>query len=189
MKSKIIWTMAIVCIMFVQSPSHGNAQTTVLAEKKNALSLDVLSGAALAIVGAMSGTVNVPVFINYQRVIFDHFTVSIIPFLNYWGLEGGWAFRLMPWAEADWHPFDKGLNGLFLGFAAVGSIDLDSRPNMANSYFLGLAPVVGYQFLLPWNLDLDFAFGLAFGERFGTDGSADFGAYRSRIEIGFGYRF
>ena len=101
-----------------------------------------------------------PVYLSYERVLSDHLVLAIAPSFT-WADHGTYSSLLaILWVELDWHPFQNGLSGLFIGpaFAVSYSSDQDFR---ATGEGLGLS--LGYQFLLPWNIDVDIALGLAYG--------------------------
>jgi hypothetical protein len=200
MLRKIVWVLVILCACLL-SPFLGVAQDKAPEVAKNAISINVLGTVITAIADSTSGLVAVPVYVDYQRVLCEHYTLSIIPrfeFLiastNHDSIAKSYldSFDFQPWVEVDWHPFDKGLNGFFVGLAAVASLNVSWSSNNS-TVFLGVAPVVGYQILLPWNINLDFALGVALGGNIVVDpfGNATSGLAvgPSRIELGLGYRF
>jgi len=185
MRSRIVLVPAVLCVLFVLSPIPGIAEDQTPKEPQRAISLNVLELIAGPILST-NGTIDVPVAIDYEQVLADHFVLSVIPGLEFFGYSnpnGGLVLAVEPWVEVDWHPFDTGLKGFFAGLAGTGVFTLDFRPSPNNEYFLGIAPVVGYQFLLGSNIDLDMALGWAFGLY--TVGKGMF----VRADIGLGYRF
>ena len=201
MQWKMLQVLAVVCAQFVLCPVPGVADDQAPKEAQNAISAN-LSGSLIAgITDSTSGLVSIPLFFDYQKVLTDHYSLSIIPcfeFLVHSTIHNSItnssldSFDFQPWVELDWHPFDKGLSGFFVGLAGVGSLELEWSGNQDTTIFLGVAPVVGYQFPLPWNISLDFALGVAFGGNIvvGSSENISLGfAVHSRIEIGLGYRF
>ncbi|MGA2639981.1 MAG: hypothetical protein ABSG21_03635 [Spirochaetia bacterium] len=146
--------------------------------------------------------VSVPLVIDFQQVLADHYSLTFIPFFEFLvastvhnsiansSLD---SFEFQPWVEVDWHPFDEGLNGFFVGLAGVGSLEVKWSGNKDTTIFLGVAPVIGYQLLLPWSFDLDFALGVALGGSIVVDSagnaSISLAATHSRIEFALGYMF
>jgi hypothetical protein len=201
MQPKMVWVLAVVCAQFVFSPVPGVADDQAPKETQNAISANVLGSLIAGITDSASGLVSVPLFFDYQKVLTDHYTLSIIPcfeFLVHSTIHNSISnssldsFDFQPWVELDWHPFDKGLNGFFVGLAGVGSLELKWSGNQDTTIFLGVAPVVGYLFPLPWNINLDFALGVAFGGNVVVSSSENVSlglAAHSRIEIGLGCRF
>jgi hypothetical protein len=199
---KTAGVLAAVCALFFFSSILGAAQDRASDEAQNVISVNVLGAPITAIADSTSGLVAIPLSVDYQRVLTDHYTLSIIPrfeFLVASAIPNSIAystldsFDLHPWVEMDWHPFDKGLNGFFVGLAAVGALDLKWSGNQDTTVFLGVAPVVGYMLVLPWNINLDFALGAAFGGNIVVDSSKNtslgLAVDHSRIEVGLGYRF
>jgi hypothetical protein len=202
MRRKTAGVLAAVCALFFLSSVLVAAQDRASGEAQNAISVNVLGASITAIADSTSGLVAVPLSVDYQRVLLDHYTLSIIPrieFLVASGIPNSISystldsFDLQPWVEVDWHPFDTGLSGFFVGGAAVGSLDVKWSGNQDTTIFLGVAPVVGYVLVLPGNINLDFALGVAFGGNIVIDSAENtsFGLAvdHSRIEIGLGYQF
>jgi hypothetical protein len=89
------------------------------------------------------------------------------------------------WIELDWHPFQKGLQGFYVGTAVV-VVYLDIPSSKINAALTAMVGVgLGYQIPLPANLDADIALGAAFGS---IPGGTDAGAF-PRASIALGYRF
>ena len=145
--------LAMVCALFALAPALGVAQDHASTEVRNAISVDVLT-TSLFIVGDVNGGESViPLLINYQRLLTNHFILLIKPLFVDWGS----FFTFQPWVEVDWHITGKGLKGFFLGLAAIGSVDVELGGTGTPSYFLGIAPIIGYQFLFSSNIDLSFS--------------------------------
>lgn len=183
MKGKMMPSMAIVCALYFLSPALGIAQAQAPKEAQRAILVNVAEEVSIPIMNAGSGTIAIPVEIEYQQVLTDHFVLSAIPGLVLYGYSGGLVLQFQPWVEVDWHPFDLALKGFYVGLAAAGVVSWDFRPSGANQYFVGVAPAIGYQFLLTSHIDLDLGFGWAFPVY-----SVGIGMF-ARGEIGLGYRF
>ncbi len=201
MQRRIARAPAVVCALFFLSSVLGSAQDRA-SGAQNTISVNVLGAPITAVADSTSGLVAIPLSVTYQRVLSDHYTLSIIPrfeFLvastvpnsvSYSTLD---SFDFQPWVEVDWHPFDRGLNGFFVGLAAVGSLDVEWSGNQDTTIFLGAAPVVGYMLALPGSFSLDFALGVALGGNIVVSSSENtsfgFAAGHSRVDIGLGYQF
>ena len=202
MRGKMFWVLAAVSALFVFTPALGIAQAQASEGAQDSISMNCLGTLITAIADSTSGLVSVPFLVDYQQVLTDHYSLSFIPFFEFLiastvhdsivnsSLD---SFEFQPWVEVDWHPFDKGLNGFFIGLAGVGSLDVKLSGNQDTTIFLGVAPVIGYKLLLPWSFDLDFALGIALGGSIVVDSAGNasigFAANHSRIEIALGYMF
>lgn len=187
-----------VCALFVLAPVLGVSQDHQASkEAQNAISADVLT-TSLYIVGDVNvGESVIPLLINYQRLLTNHFILLIKPLFVDWGN----SCTFQPWVELDWHIAGKGLRGFFFGLAAVGSVDAEFGGTGTPSYFFGIAPIIGYQFLFSSNITLSFSCAytpngiISVGETafgFGsTTTSSNIGAgpVFARPEIDLGYRF
>jgi len=179
----VVWLMCALYPMRIVADA-----ATELVEARNEVSLNVFQTAYWAIEGA------IPFIFGYQRVLTDHLAISVLPVLAFWGPNAGSYQEFQQWVEVDWHPFDTGLRGFFLGLAAVGVVEtILPDGSRGATWFLGLAPAIGYQFLLPHNWDLDLVVAVPLGvELFdspGGGGSMRFTSDHRRAEIGLGYRF
>ena len=164
-----------------------SAQDRVPSEARNAVSMDLfmpflhLAFPTSALTTSISSSIAIPIGIKYQRVLFDHFVLSFVPIFAYSKNIG--VLELNPWLELHWHPFDMGLGGLFIGPA----ISADFVLNTNNAIYVGLGAGIGYQLLLPLDIDLDAALGFCYGPDFYA--SSTYYLTALRLEIALGYRF
>jgi len=124
--------------------------------------------------------VAVPVDATYQRVLAEHFVLSVLIGLRYewvrddapqdsdtvlnWGVNG-WALSVLPLVDLGWHPFHHGLKGLHLGLAGSLGYQATYKDSLAakgfeNDYYTHLGLTVGWQFLLPANIVIDITLGV-----------------------------
>jgi hypothetical protein len=133
-------------------------------------------------------------YINDQQGYLDNHVLptfnSVFAGIQYSTGQNEWSFQ--SGLGVDWHPFDKGLDGLFLGLALMGSTDKLSITSEAKSLFMGFVPAIGYQFLLPLNIDIDLALEVPVGLIDQIDssrhGSPTLGYISPRLKIGLGCR-
>jgi hypothetical protein len=153
----------------------------------NAISIDVFMPAmqllfpSSILAGSISGSVSLPIGIDYQRVLDGHHVLAVAVFVRYSDSIG--LLGVNPWIELDWRPFDVGLGGFYLGPALSAEFAL----NAANSFFFGLGGAVGYEFLLPCGFTITATLGLTFGPEFFA--SSTIFRENPRTEIALGYRF
>jgi len=167
---------------FALSSGMAGAQGAESQEARNAISVDLLAPLLqLAFNISLSGSSAVPIEISYQRVVADNFVFNAEARVIYTTSVG--LFDLSPWVEVDWHPFDRGLSGIFIGPA----LSFDFSLNLFNSFYCGLGGSVGYQLLLPLNIDLVAISGITYGLEFFKQSTI----FRPslRLEIDLGYRF
>ena len=153
------------------APAQGNTGDQL----RNAISLDIgqfgLTAVLLA-TGLTNGSliVYLPLYVTWERVLTDHLVLSVLGSLRFtaaplrpdvtWGLAG----NVLPGLE--WHPFDAGLGGFFLGVRGlIGYAHGDWLANPAgilstgnpvdDVFTFGLNALVGWQFLLPGNMALE----------------------------------
>lgn len=173
-----------VCALIVLSPVFGFAQEQTPKEVQWEFGVDAYS----IISSAISG--DIPLYLYCEGTFFQHIAYSLFTAIQYSTGQNEWSFE--SGVEVDWHPFDKGLDGFFLGVAVLGSIDKLSITSKAQTLFLGFAPTGGYQFLLPWNIDIDLALGVPVGLideiDSGGHGSLALGYLSPLLKIGLGYR-
>jgi hypothetical protein len=167
-------------------------------EQKNALSLDLVGPTVKGIQSLSLGNLSLELPLEYERVLADHFTLAFPLYVSYYNNKnvGGndfWSMCVEPWIGLDWHPFDKGLGGFFVGPYMVISFNYDTRLTMSDStyYFIGWGASIGYKFLFGNVLDLDLTlryvpWGLLIADQsLGSIASSS----RLRVEVGIGYRF
>ncbi|MGA2976500.1 MAG: hypothetical protein ABSF77_14425 [Spirochaetia bacterium] len=154
----------VVLFMIVLSSPFVAAEVQGPGEPRNAISVDLLGPiVACAFLIAGQGVV-IPVGIEYQRVISDHFTLFFMGGLIY-RIFDGWALDAYPIVEVDWHPFHKGLKGFHVGL--LGSFLYEQVYSSAAEtqgttywYHPAMELAVGWQFLLPASIILDLTLGL-----------------------------
>jgi hypothetical protein len=121
---------------------------------------------------------------GYERVVLEHWSVAATA-----QLSNGWlGTDFAGWIELRNHLTDPGLGGWYFGIAAVAS-DWILPSTSAGSYGfiqLGGGFVCGWQFLLPWGMDLDFRLAIAY-PLYTSD--AEYAGLISYDGIYIGYRF
>jgi hypothetical protein len=163
------------------------AQDNAQVEARNAISADLLmpflhlAFPVSPLTISISSSIATPIAITYRRVLNEHFSLSIVPLFSYSGFVG--LLELNPWLEFDWHPFDLGLGGFYIGPAC----SVDFGLNAFNHFYFGLGAGLGYQFLLPLNLDLNAGLALTCGPDLFANST--FLRTAMRLEIALGYRF
>ncbi len=172
-------------VLLFLAPIIAVAADTDFGKEKNEVSIDLAMPIVLNLL-AKEGTTVYPVYLSYERVLSDHLVLAIAPSFT-WADHGTYSsFLAILWVELDWHPFQNGLSGLFIGpaFAVSYSSDQDFR---ATGEGLGLS--LGYQFLLPWNIDIDIALGLAYGPLQSNDPLDESTEIIPRAALSVGFRF
>lgn len=138
---------------------------------------------------AISGGYAIPVVLEYQRVLNDHLVLSISPGIAHIQETSGSVLMMELWVRLNWHPFQKWLQGFYIGpgFALfylqnpAGSRASDSM----TGEFLGVT--IGYQIVLDASISVDLGLGLAFGTVQGFYPAATPALPRAALAIG--YRF
>ena len=178
-------------------PTLAAAQDQSQKSAKNAISIDVLqpiwSPVDLLIERML---IRIPLNVQYQRVLSDHFVLLIkagldyswvpanapqdSPGILYYGIDG-WGLSVNSAVGVDLHPFHKGLNGLHVGLSGIFSYGTGYRDGVltkgtAYEYTAGLGLAVGWQFLLPANIIIDLTLGVGYvylgrADVFGATGS------------------
>jgi hypothetical protein len=136
-------------LLAVFSPVCAIGQASGSEEPRNSISADVILPGGCVISAVRHQYVGIGLTFDYQRVLFDHLVLSVLP--GPWILPDGYSLRLD--LELDVHPFDKGLGGFFVGPA------LGARWGFDNSVLLTAALDFGYQFVLWSRLVLTAALG------------------------------
>jgi hypothetical protein len=152
-------------------------------EAQNAIAI-VLPLVGIDSVSSIQSNSAIQIDLNYQRVLGNHWVFSFLPRFFYgWGGKGSWV-SIYSWVEGDWHPWDDGLGGFFIGPAIQFPL---LNPFSPYNYF-DVGGAIGYQLLLPSGFVLDFVARLLLGA--GTAGGlATGGISIDAIEVGFGYQF
>jgi hypothetical protein len=146
---------------------------------ENAVSVDLLFPTIYGIsAGIGRAGVEVPIYLDYQRVLSDHFVLSLQP-----GVSISSDSRATLGAEVDWHPFDVGLRGLLVGAQAVWF------RQGSDWTWIGAGMCLGYQFLFPSRLMLDFVAGAGpvYDVNSATGNALRFGVTRARIALGYAF--
>ena len=149
----------------------------------NELSLDLASPVFYNL--AATNGYAIPIYVNYQRVLMNHLVLSITPDILY--MYDNWLGAqsvISLWVELDWHPFQDGLQGFFIGPAVIGAYsDGLFLPHESGASAL-IGATIGYQIFFSSNIDFDMAAGMAIGTR--PDGQY---SGLIRMVLGLGYRF
>lgn len=165
--------------------------TTVLSADRDArgpqneISIDLAMPVVLNVIGLDGYTI--PICLFYQRVLADHLVISVNPNVFYIDQSTRRGLLGTLWLEFDWHPFQNGLGGLFVGPAVVAVAEWDIAQNelALKTTALMLGASLGYQVLLPSNFSIDVVVGLAVGviQGYGTLQGLP------RAAVALGYRF
>jgi hypothetical protein len=147
------------------TPSPTNAQ-----EPRNALSADLFLP-LMSPVSQLAGekTAWVPLNVKYQRVITDHLALMAKVGLTYsWGSDGESSLEVYPMLALDWHPFDTGLRGFYVGPSVFFNYSWhdDDVPDPAatdHSYWAAVGGNLGWQFVVRSRYVIDVTFGLGYG--------------------------
>jgi len=181
MKGSLILVLAVALIAFASATSTASDQGFVGA--MNELSVDLAT--PLFYNMALSNGYAVPIYLNYQRVLVNHFVLSITPgFLYLYDSWSGARYVVSFWAELDWHPFQDGLQGFFIGPAVIGAYSDDLfLPDQSGASAL-VGATLGYQVFFSSEIDFDIAAGVAMDTL--PDGQH---SGLLRMVLGLGYRF
>ena len=172
-------------ILLVSLPTLVVASDQEVQGPLNELSIDAATPVIFNL--AVSNGYAVPVYISYQRVLANHWVLSVIPGVFYvYDNWSGERYVATLWLELDWHPFHEGLQGFFLGPSVVAIYSKNSSSSSESGASAMVGATLGYQIFLPANLDLDIAAGLAFGS---APGSGSEMQGMPRVAIALGYRF
>jgi hypothetical protein len=123
---------------------------------KNAISIDLALPLFTSVDYFIEDLWNVPVLIQYERVVVDNVVgVARAGVLGIYG-SGGWWPVLELALGAEWHPFKPGLDGFHVDLFGL----LNNEPlGEAYRYRVGIAPGLGWQLLLGPRLSLDLVLG------------------------------
>jgi len=171
------------------APIPGTA-AEVRADPRNEVSIDLAMPVVMNLVET-SGTV-IPIVLEYQRLLNDHLALSIVPGAAYSSLPDGWILLTQLWAGLEWHPFQAGLRGFYVGpgFVVFGIIDNTMHRDPVLRLlctFLGLT--TGYQFVLASHIDVDVTLGASVGPAFDLYSHSAGLAGLPRAAVALGYRF
>jgi hypothetical protein len=169
------------CALLILSPVLGVAQHEAATEPKNAISLNL---GRMAWEFFYQKTHVVPLSFDYQRVLTDHFVLVVGSTLDMFPENGIFFDQVVGF---DWHPFDLGLNGLFIG----AFIDVASSTRHGDEWSAaGASAAVGYELTDSDFLQIEICIG---GGGIGIDSAVDgLGLVRqfpSRFDLSLGFRF
>ena len=164
MNYKIV-LLTVMCALTV-GPGFLHAQ-----EPRNALSIDLFLPAMSPVSRIAYGEmVFVPLNVKYQRVLGDHNVLMVKMGLNYsWDSHGERILDLYPMLALDWHPFNAGLKGFYLGPSLLFSYSSYSHSgatvesDLDHSYWTAVGGNIGYGYVLPSGTVIDLIFGLGYG--------------------------
>ena len=180
MVKRFFVVMFLTLIAFFPTVATASDQETPMA--LNELSIDM----AFPMLYLAAGSVYaIPIFLTYQRVLATHLVLSVAPSFLY--VRDNWSeesYVVLLWVGLAWHPFQEGLQGLFIGPAIAGaySSNLFTAKRAGGSLMAGAS--LGYQILFSGNIDFDIEGGAAAG--FAPDGSL---TAWPRMVLALGYRF
>jgi hypothetical protein len=142
-------------ILFLSLPIIAMASDQAPVGPRNELSVELAMPIAINLAVVNDGYA-VPIVLDYQRVLSDHFVLSVVPGLLFVhrGTLGDILLAQL-WVELDWHPFQEGLRGFFIGPAVVGLYASNVYGSFGSAGTAMAGAALGYQILLPANLDLD----------------------------------
>jgi len=153
----VILTLSVLLLV----PTIGIASDLETREAQNEVAIDFGMPIFLNVAASVSGGYAIPLYLNYQQVLTRHLTLSVSPSVAFLQQIYRQVMQLTLWLELDWHPFQDGLRGFFLGPAIAFLYVRDNISSPDTTVSVG--GTVGYQFLLPANLDIDVGLGLAYG--------------------------
>jgi hypothetical protein len=129
-------------------------------EAKNGISIDVFMPVFVPIDYLLEGIWNVPIGIQYQRVISDHFVLLGKAGLLAYSGDGTWGMLANLGTGVEWHPFQKGLNGFHIGFTGFIIYEPSSK---AYHFHIPIGPMFGWQFPVSQDMTIDVTVGLGYG--------------------------
>jgi hypothetical protein len=185
-----------------------------MAAAQDAISID-LASPAIAVVQALQDPstrvlARLPLSLDYQRVVADRFVLALLLSVNDALTTSASSVGANDFAglvvELDWHPFDTGMTGFYVGgqVYAQGGTSLSylfaaSDAERDRSLQFGLGAAVGYELPLPLNLLLNVAAGFGVGYNIAENTSSVVLANSipssgvvgtlTRLELSLGYRF
>ena len=183
----------ILSVFCVFSSARGTADDQGVKEPRDAISLNLIRTIEASIPNFnSSGTIAVPLAFEYQHSSGNHFTRLVAVTFIYSYNAGSTTITFDQIYEADWHPFNQGMDGWFFGvFLDTGYVDLDDRNgNLTSNIVIGVGPAVGYELTFPNRLFLEFSgcVGVGIGYNTGASGAVIVPAFPYRIDAALGYR-
>ena len=143
-------------------PTMGMASDQEPRQAWNEVSIDLSLPIVYNLAVSSPDNVNVvPTYLGYQRLLTNHLALFFSPGIMFIQQTQMQLSVLTFWLELDWHPFQEGLQGFFLGPAVVLLYGSDNSTARGNILLAGGA--IGYQFLFPANFDIDVSLGLSIG--------------------------
>jgi hypothetical protein len=175
--------------LLILAPPRGLAEGQV-SGPRNEISVDLALPVVINLVQP-TGYV-IPIVLEYQRVLHDHLVLSIVPGVGYSGQADGWILLMGLWAGLNWHPFQAGLQGFYVGPGVVVFTIIDNtRRRDPVCRFLGvfLGLTIGYQFVLTPHMNVDVALGLSGGPSYDPYSHRTGLLGLPRAAVAIGYRF
>lgn len=181
MRKWFVPVLMFVLSIFMLAPSRGLAEGQEPAPR-NEISLDLAMPVAFNLVFPQGA---VPIVLEYQRVLNDHLVLSISPGIAYVPQSNKWLLLMELWVGLNWHPFQEGLQGFYVGpgIAVFDNLEHFETGGSDSLFGVFLGLTIGYQFVLTQHLNVDLALGLAIGSVDGAFGGLP------RAALSVGYRF
>lgn len=157
--------LAVICALTVSAgPLHAQ-------EPRNALSIDVFLPAMSPVSRIAYGEMFfVPLNAKYQHVLSEHQVLMVKMGLNYsWDTHGERILDLYPMLALEWHPFNTGLKGFYLGpsllfgYSSYSYSRATAENDLDHSYWAAVGGNIGYEYALPSGMVIDLIFGLGYG--------------------------
>ena len=194
MPPKMVWWSLTVCALCFFSSVPGRADDQAAKEPENAVAVNLIRMIDSSILNFISpGTVEIPLALEYQHSSGSHFTRFVAVTIIYSAKSGNSTFSFEQIYEADWHPFNQGMNGWFFGaFLDTSFVDFEtSSGSFASDLIIGLGLAIGYELALANSLFLEFSggAGVGIGYNSGSFGSVIVPAFPYRVDVALGYRF
>jgi len=157
--------LAVFCALTV-GPGSLHAQ-----EPRNAISIDLFLPAMSPVSHIVGEDMAfVPLNVKYQRVLSEHQVLMVKMGLNYsWDSHGERILDLYPMLALDWHPFNTGLRGFYLGpslffsYSSYSHSGATADSDLDHSYWASVGGNIGYAFVLRSRMVIDLIFGLGYG--------------------------
>ena len=189
MRMCLVFVLISALPLLILAPSRGLAEAKE-PDPRNEISIDLAMPVVMNLLEP-TGYV-VPIVLEYQRLLNEHLALSIVPGVAYSGLPDGWILLTQLWVGLNWHPFQEGLRGFYVGpgFVVFGIIDntMHKEPMLRFlCMFLGLT--VGYQFVLTPHINVDVALGASVGPYLDLYSHSAGLAGLPRAALAAGYRF
>ena len=166
--------------------------------ERHSVSIDVFLPLMSAMSQAFGEMAWLPVNIKYQYLIMDHLAMMGKAGINYSWAKGEKILEVYPMLALEYHPFDTGLRGFYLGPSLLVNYcsyrnDYSVVNNPDHTYRIAPGVNIGWEFVLPSNIVIDVTFGLGYGYNAEVDrykkSRTDFTADESIGGIFIGYCF